>query len=100
MDKEDESTVVADSFEGFQAMYLPLIEEHFKDVMEVRDGNFYIDREDRATQKRLLMHINDNIYKNLETYSVTLFDKKRPYTPEEKEQTVEKLMESDLDKQV
>ena len=35
LDKEDEETVVKDSFEGFQEMYRPLIENHasFKDIM-------------------------------------------------------------------
>jgi hypothetical protein len=55
-------------------MYLPIANEKFKDVFEIRDGKLLIDREDRATQRRLYMEINDNIYKNLEGFSVKLFD--------------------------
>ena len=76
LDKEDEETVVEDSFEGFQQMYKPLIENNsnFKDMMEIRDGKFFIDNECKATQRALLMHINDNVYKNLEKFSIRLFD--------------------------
>ena len=35
LDKEDEDTVVDDSFEEFQDMYKPIMEKHFGDVMQV-----------------------------------------------------------------
>ena len=49
MDREDEETVVDDSFESFQAMYAPVIRKHFGDIMEIRDGKFYIDSDDKRT---------------------------------------------------
>ena len=48
LDKEDEETVVDDSFEAFKNMYAPIIKENFHDLMEVRDGKFYIDHHDKA----------------------------------------------------
>lgn len=74
LDKEDEETVVDDSIDAFQAMYEPVILDQFGDVMEIRDGKFFIDNENKATQRRLWMQINDNVHKNLEKFSVTLFD--------------------------
>ena len=72
LDKEDEETVVEDSFEAFQDMYKPLIENDstFKNIMEIKDGKFHIDSNCRLTQRALLMAINDNVYKNLERFSV------------------------------
>lgn len=82
LDKEDEEMVVDDSFEGFQSMYQPLAQDHFKDVFEIRDGKFFIDSENKATQKLLYMAINDNIYKNLDGFSVRLFDQDQRFNKE------------------
>ena len=49
LDKEDEETVVDDSFEAFRAMYEPVMHENFKDLMELKDGKFLIDSDDKAT---------------------------------------------------
>ena len=51
LDKEDEETVVEDSFEAFQDMYKPLIENDstFRNMMEIKDGKFYIDSNCRLT---------------------------------------------------
>ena len=51
LDKEDEETVVEDSFEAFQEMYRPIIEDNqtFKDIMQIKDGKFYIDNESKVT---------------------------------------------------
>ena len=49
MDKEDEETVVDDSFDQFKAMYEPVIRNQFGDVMEIRNGKFYIDNESKHT---------------------------------------------------
>ena len=97
MDREDEETVVDDSFDSFREMYSPIIAQHFADVMEVRDGKFYIDNNDPRTQKRLLMAINDNVYKNLEGFSVKLFDEglrfnKEEFATEEKELIVDGMI--------
>ena len=70
LDKEDEEMVVEDSFDGFKQMYQPILKENFQDVMEIKDGKFLIDRKDPATQRLLLTSINDNIYKNLDGFSV------------------------------
>ena len=100
LDKEDEETVVDDSFDAFQAMYEPVILDQFGDVMEIRDGKFFIDNENKATQRRLWMQINDNVHKNLEKFSVTLFDqdtrfcKKEGFARAEKEEIVEQLVEN------
>jgi len=81
-------------------MYKPLIENNsnFKDMMEIRDGKFFIDNECKATQRALLMHINDNVYKNLEKFSIRLFDQdarwnKAHYNTEDKSLIVEKLVD-------
>lgn len=104
LDKEDEEMVVEDSFEAFQKIYHPIAQEKLKDVLEIRDGKFYIDSEDKATQKKLYLSINDNIYKNMDKLSITSYDRdhrwnKEESSVEEKELIVEKLMENDLDKQ-
>ena len=49
LDKEDEETVVDDSFDQFKAMYEPVIRNQFGDVMEIRNGKFYIDNESKHT---------------------------------------------------
>ncbi len=48
LDKEDEEMVVEDSFDAFQKMYKPILDENFKDIMQLRDGKFYIDSNDKA----------------------------------------------------
>lgn len=67
--------------------------------MEIRDGTFYIDNNDKRTQKRLLMAINDNVHKNIDGFSMQLFDeslryKKEAFTPEEKELICDRVIES------
>lgn len=81
LDKEDEETVVEDSFEAFQEMYKPLIENDssLRNIMEInQDGKFLIDNHCPITQRALLMAINDNVYKNLERFSFQLFHHKHP----------------------
>ena len=48
LDKEDEEMVVEDSFDAFQKMYKPILNENFKDIMQLRDGKFYIDSNDKS----------------------------------------------------
>ena len=98
MDKEDEEGVVEDDFEGFQQMYKPIIENQFKDVMELREGKLYLDHDDRATRRLLAMHVNDNVYKNLKSFSPMLFDENQRYSKEEfdheeKSKIVDKLID-------
>ena len=82
LDKEDEDTVVDDSFEEFQEMYKPIMEKHFSDVMQVQEGKFLIDNESKAVQRKLLLTINDNVYKNLDGFSMRLFDRNTTISPQ------------------
>ena len=85
-------------------MYKPILDENFKDIMQLRDGKFYIDSDNKVVQKRLLMAVNDNVHKNLEGFSVKLFDQdqrfnKEEFSSREKELLVDKLIQNDLKKQ-
>ena len=82
LDREDEEQIVDDNFDQFKLLYEPILEEKFRDVMEIREGNFYIDHNDLATRRLLSMHINDNVYKNLKTFSPLLFDETQRYSKE------------------
>lgn len=58
--------------------------------MQIKDGKFFIDENDLATRKHLAMKVNDNVYKNLKTFSPLLFTdnrrfKKERFDVEEKE---------------
>jgi hypothetical protein len=62
------------------------------------DGKFTIDRNDKAAKKMLAMHINDNVLKNIDSFSILLFDeknrlKKQETKEEERVEIVEKLIE-------
>jgi hypothetical protein len=62
------------------------------------DGKFTIDRNDKAAKKMLAMHINDNVLKNIDRFSILLFDeknrlKKQETKEEERVEIVEKLIE-------
>lgn len=57
-----------------------------------------MDRNDKATKKMLAMHINDNVLKNIDRFSILLFDeknrlKKEETKEEEQVQIVNKLIE-------
>ena len=82
LDKEDEEDVVDDNFENFRLLYDQIVNEKFKEHMEIRDGKFYIDEKDVASRKLLAMQINDNTYKNLKTFSPLLFDENQRYSKE------------------
>jgi hypothetical protein len=72
VDVEDEREVVAENFDRFKAMYRPVWKEHFGDVFNLReDGTFEI-RHDDATRKYLLSHVNDNVFQNLESKTLSL----------------------------
>ena len=105
IDREDEESVVEDNFENFQKLYLPIVEEQFKDVMEIKDGKLLIVKDDHAARKLLASHINDNVYKNLKTFSPLLFDETQTYSKAqfdiaEKNRIVEKLIAKESNKQV
>ena len=94
-----EEFVVVDNFIGFQELYHPVLHDTFKDVFEFQDGKFRIDSNDIASKKFLAMHINDNVYKNLQhNISIALFDPelkfgKDTYSTKKKEVIVRKLLE-------
>ena len=96
LDKEDESGVVNDNFEGFQKLYHPIIKEHFSEIMEIDGNRFRID-DSMAAQKKLSMHLNDNVFRNLDKFSVLSFDKelrfhKKEFTHEQKTVIVDKFL--------
>ena len=99
LDKEDEYGVVEDNFVRFQELYHPVWQESFKDVMELQDGKFVMDPNDRAAQRLLALNINDNVYKNIDKFSVLLFNEELKFNKdrfeiEEKEFIVEKMLEA------
>jgi hypothetical protein len=78
-------------------MYHPIWKEHFADCFDLKDGRFKIDKNDLAVKKHLMMQINDNVYKNIDRFSVLLFDesnklKKHQITVQEREKIVDKLL--------
>ena len=97
LDKEDEEGVVEDNFERFQQMYHPIWKEHFKNCFDLKDGTFRINHDDLATRKQLGMQINDNVLKNMNRFSVLLFDEQARYSKQlisakEREQIMDKLI--------
>jgi hypothetical protein len=98
LDKEDEEGVVEDNFENFQKMYQPVWKDHFTNCFDLKDGKFVMDRNDKALKKMLAMHINDNVLKNIDRFSILLFDeknrlKKQGTKEEERVQIVDKLID-------
>jgi hypothetical protein len=78
-------------------MYHPVWKEHFSSCFDIKDGQFIIDKHDKAVKKHLLMQINDNVYKNIDRFSVLLFDessrlKKQQISDKERERIVDKLL--------
>ena len=97
LDKEDEEGVVEDNFEKFKVMYHPIWQSKFKDVIDISDGKVIIDSSP-AGRRVLAQSVNDNVYKNIEKFSVLLFDedkkfKKSALTDEEKTAVVDQLIE-------
>ena len=66
--------------------------------MELKDGKFMIDENDNVAKKFLAMHINDNVYKNMQRHiSIALFDPelrfgKDVYSEQKFEAVVNKLL--------
>ena len=73
------------------------MQDKFKDVIELKDGKFRIDKNDIVGKKLLAMHINDNVYKNMQyRLSISLFDPelrfgKDSYSVQKKEAIVRKF---------
>lgn len=88
LDKEDEEGVVEDNFKCFQDMYRPILREKFSNLISVRDNGIdgesivEIDKS-QAALKYFAMEINDNVYKNIDGYSVLLFDEEHRYRKQE-----------------
>jgi len=76
------------------------MDEHFKNMFEIKDSQVNIDHNDKALQKQLLMMVNDNVYKNLNNFSILLFDDnnkhhKQEFSTKHKEKLVNKLIENE-----
>ena len=100
LDKEDEEGVVEDNLEKFQAMYHPISQSRFGDIMSLTGNKFECDQSVEA-RKVLARAVNDNVYKNIDKFSVLLFDDtnkrhKAAFTEEEKELVVSKLVEEPM----
>jgi hypothetical protein len=54
-------------------MYHPVIKSKFSEVIHIDNGQVSVDPKGR---KQLLMHVNDNVYKNIEHFSLSSFDQK------------------------
>ena len=97
LEKDDEIGIVDDNFQKFQQLYHPVWQNKFKDVIHLSDGKFVIDISPQA-RKILAKFLNENIYMNIEKFSVLLFDQdqklhKKEFTHEEKEIVASKLVE-------
>ena len=68
LDKEDEVLLVKDNIEEFQSLYRPLIYEYFSDEIEIdeKEGIFTIKNESIEDRIKLMRHLNDNIFQNIE----------------------------------
>ena len=78
-------------------MYHPLMRDKFSDVIKLNDGVIEIDRSPWA-QRKLLMHVNDNVYKNVDHFSILTYDVLEKYhknelSSEDKAVVVDKLIE-------
>jgi len=54
-------------------MYHPIWQESFKDLFSLKDGKFEI-KQDTATRKELMRHLNDNLLQNIHSFSVKNYD--------------------------
>jgi hypothetical protein len=54
------------------------------------DGRFEIDSKDLAGRKKLALHLNDNIFKNIDRFSIKL------YSDENENLTSERLLKTDI----
>ena len=61
--------MVSDNLAGFQEMYHPIWQDKFKDVIDLSDGRFQIDRSE-AGLKLLAQHINSNVYRQMDNLLV------------------------------
>ena len=59
-------------------MYHPVWQNKFKDVIDLSGGKFTSDKSP-AARKKLASHLNDNVFMNIEKFSLRLFDQDRKY---------------------
>ena len=59
-------------------MYHPVWQNKFKDVIDFSGGKFTADRSP-AARKKLACHLNDNVFMNIDKFSLRLFDQDRKY---------------------
>ena len=63
-------------------MYHPIWKNKFKDVIDLTDGKLQVDTSP-AARKLLAASVNDNVYKNIDKFSVMLFDESSRYSKQE-----------------
>lgn len=71
VDKEDEREVVNDNYSKFQQIYHPIWQEQFRDCFAIVDGKFEIKHDD-ATRRELMRHVNDNVFQNINSKTLSL----------------------------
>jgi len=59
-------------------MYHPVWQNKFKDVIDLSGGKFTCDGSP-AARKKLAWHLNDNVFMNIDKFSLRLFDQDRKY---------------------
>lgn len=80
-------------------MYHPIWQNKFKDVLDLSGNKFEMDKSP-AARRVLAEAVNDNVYKNIEKFSVLLFDDeqkrhKKEFTENELQLCVSRLMEDE-----
>ena len=73
LESDYEIGIGSNKLKQFQTMYHPIWQNKFRDVVHLQDGKFVIDNSP-AARKVLAQSLNDNIFMNIEKYSVLLFD--------------------------
>lgn len=102
VDKENESEVVNDNITRFQQMYQPIWHSQFKDCFTIADGKFEINHDD-ATRKLLMSHVNDNVYQNINSKTISLrsYDQDKKFhkselDAEKKSEIIEEVIQESL----
>jgi Fe2+ transport system protein B len=99
LDIEDEKEVVQENFSKFQAMYRRIWEAEFKDTFAITEtGTFEISHDD-STRRHLMSHINDNVFQNLNSKTISLrsYDEDKKFNkaalePEKKQDIITEVL--------
>lgn len=83
IDREDEIALVKDNLDDFRALYKPLIEDDFGELMRITsDGRFELTNDSMDARIALMSHVNDNVLQNLDG---TFLEGMKRYKHDEKE---------------